>query len=70
MSIVELNAGVSLRQAAALGLIYAISQNNELLWFRHEGRDDGSFRWIDANGTVNLALIATRSHNFQFVLEP
>ena len=31
------------------GLIYAIGQNNDLLWYRHEGRNDGTFRWTDAN---------------------
>lgn len=29
------------------GVIYAINDAGELLWFRHEGRDDGSFRWAD-----------------------
>jgi len=27
--------------------IYAVAQNDDLLWFRHDGRDDGSFRWFD-----------------------
>ncbi len=31
------------------GVIYAIDQNNDLLWFRHDGRSDGSFRWFDNN---------------------
>ena len=31
------------------GAIYAISANGDLLWFRHDGMDDGSFRWADTN---------------------
>jgi hypothetical protein len=31
------------------GLIYAITQNNELWWYRHDGRDDGSWSWTDDN---------------------
>jgi hypothetical protein len=27
------------------GIIYAINTNNDLMWARHEGRYDGSFRW-------------------------
>ena len=27
------------------GIIYAINNNNDLMWARHEGRYDGSFRW-------------------------
>ena len=25
--------------------MYAINDTGELLWYRHVGRDDGSFRW-------------------------
>jgi hypothetical protein len=27
------------------GIIYAIAHNNDLLWFHHEGWQDGSFTW-------------------------
>jgi hypothetical protein len=27
------------------GIIYAQMPNNDLLWYRHDGRGDGSFRW-------------------------
>jgi hypothetical protein len=32
------------------GVIYAIAENGDLLWFRHDGRGDGSFRWTDDKG--------------------
>jgi hypothetical protein len=32
---------------AAQGVIYAIADNGDLLWFRHEGWDDGSFKWTN-----------------------
>ena len=32
------------------GIIYAIDQNNDLLWYRHEGRSDGTFRWTFDKG--------------------
>ena len=35
--------------AASNGVIYAIADNGDLLWFRHDGRGDGSFRWTDNN---------------------
>ncbi len=31
------------------GVIYAINQNDDLLWYRHDGRADGSFNWLDNN---------------------
>ena len=31
------------------GIIYAINQSNDLLWYRHDGRNDGSFQWLDNN---------------------
>jgi hypothetical protein len=31
------------------GVIYAINSQNDLLWFRHDGRADGSFKWADSN---------------------
>jgi hypothetical protein len=32
------------------GLIYAVAGNGDLLWFRHEGRNDGSVRWTANHG--------------------
>lgn len=32
-------------ERGAAGVIYAVNAENELLWYRHDGRDDGSFRW-------------------------
>jgi hypothetical protein len=29
------------------GVIYAIADNGDLLWFRHDGQGDGSFTWAD-----------------------
>jgi hypothetical protein len=34
----------------AEGVIYAITQNNDLMWFRHDGRNDGTFRWESNEG--------------------
>jgi len=33
----------------ATGIIYTLNDNDDLLWFRHEGRNDGSFSWTDNN---------------------
>lgn len=33
-------------------VIYAISPTNELLWYRHTGREDGSFKWAAEAKTV------------------
>ena len=32
------------------GVIYAIRPDGELLWYRHEGRDDGSAEWTEDVG--------------------
>ncbi len=31
-------------------VIYAITENRDLLWYRHDGRNDGSFRWASNEG--------------------
>jgi Tachylectin/Pretoxin HINT domain len=31
------------------GIIYTVTSNNDLMWYRHDGRSDGSFRWFDNN---------------------
>ena len=31
------------------GVIYVIMDNGDLMWYRHDGRVDGSFRWADNN---------------------
>jgi tachylectin len=36
--------------AASNGVIYAIADNGDLLWFRHDGRGDGSFKWAASQG--------------------
>lgn len=35
--------------ARLVTLIYPVANNGDLQWFRHEGRDDGTFRWTDNN---------------------
>ena len=30
---------------ATNGVIYAVTNDNLLMWYRHDGRGDGSFRW-------------------------
>ena len=32
------------------GLIYTVDPNNNLMWYRHDGRNDGSVRRVDNNG--------------------
>ena len=32
------------------GVIYAINQAGNLLWYRHDGRGDGSFKWASNEG--------------------
>src|SRR5438874_1679169 len=39
-----------MKEITMQGVIYAVMYNGDLLWYRHEGRDDGSFRWTDNNG--------------------
>src|SRR3712207_3346465 len=45
------------------GIIYAINQNNRLLWYRHDGRYDGSASWAN-NGN---ARVVGRGWNFKHV---
>jgi len=30
-------------------VIYGIDDNGDLLWYRHDGRGDGSFIWADGS---------------------
>jgi len=32
------------------GVIYAVQENGDLLWYRHDGRGDGSFKWATGSG--------------------
>ncbi len=32
------------------GVIYGVADNDDLLWYRHDGRGDGSFRWAADEG--------------------
>jgi hypothetical protein len=32
------------------GILYSILDNGDLLWYRHDGQDDGSFRWAHSHG--------------------
>jgi hypothetical protein len=43
----RLTTGQQTLQAAppTKGVIYGVSPDRRLLWYRHDGRDDGSFRW-------------------------
>ncbi|HEV7485911.1 MAG TPA: tachylectin-related carbohydrate-binding protein [Thermoanaerobaculia bacterium] len=40
----------NLKPASTNGVIYAINANNDLLWYRHTGREDGAFRWAPSSG--------------------
>jgi hypothetical protein len=35
---------------AEQGVIYGVNHNNDLLWYRHDGRGDGSFEWAEGSG--------------------
>ena len=35
---------------ASHGVIYVITDNGDLLWYRHDGRGDGTFRWASDEG--------------------
>jgi len=37
-------------KAQADGTIYAIAPDNDLMWYRHDGRNDGTFRWAFNEG--------------------
>ena len=37
-------------QVQAQGFIYALMDNGDLLWYRHDGRRDGSFTWAFNEG--------------------
>ena len=32
------------------GVLYAIADNGDLLWYHHDGQNDGSFRWAHSHG--------------------
>ena len=32
------------------GVMYALMDNGDLMWYRHDGRNDGSFRWANNHG--------------------
>lgn len=38
--------------AGANGVIYGVTYQGEVLWYRHEGRTDGGFRWAQGSGNV------------------
>lgn len=37
-------------QVAEQGIIYAVTDNNDLMWYRHDGRTDGTFKWAFNEG--------------------
>jgi hypothetical protein len=37
-------------QLQAQGVIYALTDNGDLMWYRHGGRGDGSFTWAFNEG--------------------
>ena len=39
--------------AASKGVIYAVANNDDLLWYRHDGHSDGSHRWADPKQVGN-----------------
>ncbi|MFE1744058.1 tachylectin-related carbohydrate-binding protein, partial [Coleofasciculus sp. H7-2] len=37
-------------QESVQGIIYAVMDNGDLKWYRHDGRADGTFRWTAGDG--------------------
>ena len=35
--------------SAGDGVIYAVADDGDLLWYRHHGWGDGTFKWVDNN---------------------
>ena len=50
--------------ARAKGVIYGITADNQLMWMRHDGRADGSFRWAPM---PNGGKLVGRGWNFKQV---
>lgn len=48
----------------AKGVIYGITADNQLMWMRHDGRADGSFRWAPM---PNGGKLVGRGWNFKQV---
>lgn len=48
----KVGSGWAVRQAfsGGDGVIYAVMDNGDLLWNRHEGRGDGTFAWAAPQG--------------------
>lgn len=47
-------------KAVVKGVIYGLTLNNDLVWYQHTGREDGSFRWA-----FNEAKIVGRGWDFK-----
>jgi len=39
--------------AGSRGVIYAVGNNNDLMWYRHDGHADGSLRWTEPKKVGN-----------------
>jgi len=48
-----LSGGHSWLSEASQGVIYAVANNDDLLWYRHDGQSDGSRRWTDPKQVGN-----------------
>ena len=48
--LLAVNDAVAQGPAPAKGVIYVIKDNGDLLWYRHDGRNDGTFRWAFNEG--------------------
>ncbi len=40
-------AGLKRVFSPGTGVIYALQTNGDLLWYRHEGWEDGTMKWLD-----------------------
>jgi len=44
-------AGSPVLPVSPKGVIYVLATNNDLLWYRHSGQEDGTFRWVAPAGS-------------------
>ena len=43
-------AGSTVPPVSSKGVIYTLANNNDLVWYRHSGQQDGTFRWAAPAG--------------------
>ena len=59
----------------AKGVIYSITLNDDLMWYRHTGREDGSFQWTSNEGRIvgtgwNFKEVFSGGDGFLYAITP